>query len=126
MPAAALCSMGFCSLLLPLGSWRGPAQRDASHAWPGRIDRLLAWPVCYRYGPVWPPGAVPRITGGALERIGRWIHLLTRSLAAVPHERNTARSQRRLGERLPPPLRPSSAIGGERGWELQLIREAIR
>jgi len=83
----------------------------------------LAW--CYPIGPgVAAGGCAPHQLGGAIERIGRWIHLLT-SLQQVLTELDTARSSGAWAERLPLLLSRLFGDGGERGWELQLIREAI-
>ena len=102
----------------------GQRSGDASHSLAWAIDRLLLGLVLPDRPGVAAGGCAPHQLGGAIERIGRWIHLLT-SLQQVLTELDTARSSGAWAERLPLLLSRLFGDGGERGWELQLIREAI-
>ncbi len=97
---------------------------DPTHSLAWAIDRLVLGLVLPEQPGLAPGGCAPLAMAGSLERQARWLQLLNRlrhSLKSLA----IARTPADWGPVLDTLLLSWFGDGGERGWELQLLRSAI-
>jgi len=97
---------------------------EACHSLAWAIDRLLLGLALPERPGLAAGGCAPHRLGGGLERLGRWIQLLT-SLREVLGELGSPRSSTEWAGRLPHLMAHLFGDGGERAWELQALRQTI-
>jgi len=97
---------------------------DPTHSLAWALDRLVLGLVLPEQPGLAPGGCAPLAMAGSLERQGRWLQLLNRLRHSLKHLA-MARTPADWAPVLEALLASWFGDGGERAWELQLLRSAI-